>query len=275
MILAGRELIHVDKEMILEHYVPLGLPIPFKEWKVYPITVRDSIHWKQNFNILTVEKNNINSIEVIQMSYLKFLVMTGIEDSTIFERLFTLLSLCLDLKHYNLDIELVDGGQDVKLSIAPYIEVGEGKILPDFSQVRYINSQEFDELKTIILYQNIFDYDDSYIDPDVKKAIDEYYALLNRHSPDVSLERRIAVVSASTGMTLEQILGMTFRAFNLLFDTIVDKVDYTILKHAECLPDVKFKKPVEHWVYKEPRNKYKDAFVDYDQVASKINSSNI
>lgn len=265
----------VDKDTILQHYVPLGIPIPYKEWNVYPITVQNSIHWKQNFNVLTVEKNNINSIDVIQMSYLKFLVVLGMEDDEVFNRLFTILTICLNLENQKLDVEPIGKGEDVRLSITPYIEVNENKIIPDFSQTRYITSQDFDELKRIILYQNIYDYDDSYIDPDVKKAIDEYYALMNRKTPDVELERRIAIVTASTGLTLEQILPMTFRAFNLLFDTVVDKVDYTIMRHAECLPDVQFKKPVEHWVYKEPRNKYKDAFVDYDKVASKINSSNI
>lgn len=265
----------MDKELILNYYVPLGLPIPFKKWHVFPITVKDSYFWKKTFDILMVDKNSINNIEIIQMSYLKYLVVEGLKDETVLGKLNNILSLCLHLQNYTLDIELEEKTNEVVLLIVPNVEVNSGKILPNYSEAKKITAQEFDELKKIILYQNIYGYDDKYIDPDVKKVINRYYSVVNRNTPIVTLEKRIAVVMASTGMTLEQINNMTFRSFNLVFDTIVDKVDYTILRQAELSPDIEFKKPIEHWVFKEEHDKYKDAFVDYDQVASKINSTNI
>lgn len=52
---------------------------------------------------------------------------------------------------------------------------------------------------------------------------------------------------------------------------MVQRIDYQILKQAECA-GAKFQQPIEHWIYYEEKDKYAEGLVDYDTVEQKINS---
>lgn len=263
----------MDKELLLNHYITLGLPVPFKDWEIFPIKVKDNYKWSDSVDILTIEKNTINDVKIIQMSYLDFVIMLGVNDNSYLTKLKTILELCLGIKDCAIDLK-IDNNTVIGLIITPYIINKDGEEEKDYFQSKEITAEDFDEIKRIILFQNIYDYSDEYIDPDVKKAIDEYYSVSNRNTPQVSMEDKIITVLSSTAITKQELLEMPLRHFYLLFNTVVDKVDYTIMQLADCFPDVKFKKPIEHWVYKQKHDKYKEAFVDYDAMASKINGTN-
>lgn len=267
----------IDKETILEDYVPFAEPIPFKDWEVHPITVKKSKWWKEACRILMIEKNYINDMEVLQMSYLKFLILLGLEEPDILPTLEKIIRTCL-----NIDDDLIVGmietedEKDFSLVIGPAIITKTGSKIINTNKAKTITSKEFEEFKTIVLIQNILEYDDSYIDPDVKKAIEEYYSLLNKDAEEVSFEKQIACVQSSTSFTLQQIKEMTYRSFMLLFETIVDKVEYPVIKGAE-LNGTTFKngKTFDHWVYKKKHDKFGDAFVQAKAFEGKLGVSGI
>lgn len=135
-----------------------------------------------------------------------------------------------------------------------------------------ISSKKFKELKRIYCYQNILDYNDDYIDPELKEALDEAARLRAGNTEQPTLERQKACIVASTGYKFEELGQLTLRKFALLVRIIVSKVDYTAYKTGEMSGMVTFKSPYPHWVYSNdnPRkNRFKD-IMSVDQIEKKI-----
>lgn len=258
----------LDVEIITGKYAPLGEPIPYKDWLIYPIRMYNYFEWMGCYNILDIDKNSLNDIEIIKMSYLQFL-LTQIQHDRSFElKLVYILNMCLGLKddaHITWSIK----NGEANLLISDTLVTKSGRKIPDENSMRIITAQDFDEIKRIILYQNVIDYSDEYIDPDVKAAMDEYYELKNKDGSSITLEKQIAVVQSANGMTEETIRNMTVRGFQMLFNTIIDKVDYPINRMAEA-QGVKFDHPIEHWAFKKPKDKFSEVFTSFDSFKNKI-----
>ena len=146
-------------------------------------------------------------------------------------------------------------------------------VILDDNTALTISADDFDEIRRIILYQNILDYTDRYIDPDVRKTVDDYYRLKNKDSKNVPLEHKMICVQSKTGMSIESIGKLTIRNFLQLFSIIVEESEYTALKLAEC-NGIKFKTPIEHWAYKARKDKYSEAFCDADSFINEVQSAN-
>lgn len=256
-----------DVKDFVSQYCAVDEPVPYNGLLIYPWIVKDFYRFGTSWDILTIKKNEIPDVKIIQMSYLEFILSvmcnnyveyenTGRTIGSIYlEKLENI--LCLSF-HVNVDEISVKYDKNRYSLIIKGIE---------------ISSKQFDEIIKIILFQNIYDYFDDYIDPEFKKAIDEYYAIKNKGIIVPDLEKKITVVTASTGIVKSELLKMTYREFENLFHTVLDMVDYKILKQAESSGMVKFDKPVEHWVYKQEKNRYEEAFTSYDGLKNKIEKS--
>ena len=135
-----------------------------------------------------------------------------------------------------------------------------------------ITSKKFKELKRIYCYQNILDYNDDYIDPELKEALDEAARLRAGNTEQPTLERQKACVVASTGYKFDELGQLTLRKFALLVRVIAAKVDYIAYKTGEMSGMVTFKSPYPHWIYSNdnPRkNRFKD-IMSVDQIEKKI-----
>lgn len=53
-----------------------------------------------------------------------------------------------------------------------------------------LTATEFDEVRRIILYQNIYNYDDTPMSEDVRRVVEQYYTLKNKGIIPPSLQRR-------------------------------------------------------------------------------------
>ena len=116
------------------------------------------------------ELQDYNSVEIIQMSYLEFVLDVLLEqscDEEISENAFklsTILSMSLGV------YEARKGMFRNKPCLTLHDESGKTLAL--------ITPKEFNELKKIILFQNIINYDDRYLSPEIKKEIAERLKLL-------------------------------------------------------------------------------------------------
>ena len=120
---------------------------------IYPIKVKDFPIYANCKELLEIDKNTINDIDVIQMNYLEFLinrVLVDINTQSLFAMLF---QLCI---HKNIALSK-DNGKDC------IVVLGENDIIESI-----ISAKEFEDIKKIILFQNDKDYDDRYVNPDVK-----------------------------------------------------------------------------------------------------------
>ena len=123
------------------------------------------------------------------------------------------------------EIQFYADDKTEKLQIGKVLNVIQGHIILDDNTALTISADDFDEIRRIILYQNILDYTDRYIDPD-------YYRLKNKDSKNVPLEHKIICVQSKTGMSIESIGKLTIRNFLQLFSIIVEESEYTALKFA-------------------------------------------
>lgn len=244
-------------------YVMLDNPIPFKEkLYIYPIKVKDFYSFNSFIDIFLIEKNKIPEVRIIQMNYLQFITRELFRSNELYNgykigdlwnyKFFSLLSLVF--KKDTSDIVLK--------------EDENGKVYIKIEDVE-INAKEFDELRKIVLFQNIYDYDDTEMSDDFRKVVEEYYALKSKGIKDITLEDKIDVVMKSLRADIEQISNMTYRRLCKQFQLAIDEIDYIV----GCYGYTR-EKPPEHWIYKSNKGKYDDVFIDADSFKNKIQSAN-
>lgn len=247
----------------VSRYAALDEPIPYKDLLIKPILVRDYYKFSVYSDVLYIEKNEIQDLEVIQMNYLDFLFDYIFQDKRVInekaqytmgelyqEKLFQILTLCL-------------GAKDIRV----YKNCNHNILIVDNVA---INSNEFDDIRRIIMYQNIYDYEDEYISPDIKKAMADYFAVKNQGMTSPELEDKMAELTAMTGILKKDILDMTYREFENVFDASMGRLEYQINRTAEMSGMVKFDKPIRHWIYQRKRNKFEEAFTSYKEFKKKI-----
>lgn len=257
----------VDIEQLNRKYFYKNKPVKFKLKcgeiiKIYPILVRDWDVFEESYDILTFPKNDIPSPEIISMKYMDFMISILLMDEINQIKLSNVLSLCLKFENIKFGF---DNNNNYVLNV--YEE--ENYIHEKFK----IFSKDFDDIKKIILYQNIVGYDDTLISKDIKNLINDYHQIRNENIEPLTLEKKIIFLGNEIGMTTKEILDMTYREFSNRFDMAVEKLDYQIYKTAEMSGNVKFDKKIEHLIYKSKKNKFEEYFVNKDEFTNKINNA--
>lgn len=253
-----------DIEYLQRKYFYKGKPVPYKlkcgvEIMIYPVMVEDGDIFENSYDILTFNKSEIPIPEIIQMSYLQFLIEIMLREDVNQYKLHDIFSICLK-------------EEDIRFGIENNKSI---LIICENDRVKAkINHKDFDEIKKIILYQNIKDYDDSYISKDMRNIINEYYRATNSNIEPLTLEDKMAFLGNEANLLTEEMLKMTYREFNNRFNWAVDKMDYQINRTAEMSGNVKFDKKLEHLIYKRKKNKYEQFFTDKDAFTNKINNAN-
>ena len=247
------------------NYIEMDKPIPYvtrhkQVISLYPVKLKEANDFVNCYNVLTIDKNIFEDIEIIQSSYLQFLLQMVLgqdlfgkveKHSMRYWQFVRIIELCFGLN---------------KIEEQFKIKINEkGKFILEINDV-IIDYKDFDNIIQIIQYQNIYDYEDERdLNPDYKKAVDEYYSLVNKNKEPITLERKISIVSAHNGMLKKDLLEMTFYSFTSLFNAVVEQIDYVVNKNFEANGG-KFKKPIEHFAYKNKKGKYADAFVNKKNI---------
>ena len=262
----------IDSQILLNQYIPFNKAVPYKHLNIHAIKLCDLYGVSKALDVLQIDKNTLGQMEFISMSNLRFALLGAETDIGFAESLELLLRKALNIPNDFILQKYINEKQEF-IAFGKKKDVVYDNIIFDEKTVIQISAEDFDEIKRIILYQTLPDYTDKYIDPDVKRAADEYYRLKNKGAKNVTLEHKIICVQAKTGMTLEEIGNLTIRNFYQLFDVIVDEEEYKINKSAE-FNGVQFKEPTEHWAYKEKKDKYAEAFCDADSFSTYVQSAN-
>lgn len=242
----------VDIDILTKAFFTIDEPVPYKLddkniLYIIPVLVKDSEVFSSSCDVLQIDKNSMPSVEIIQMSYLDFLVKVLIpsdESKLWLDKLFNIMRLCLGWDNWSLQF-------DDKNKISLINNVTK----------QAINGKQFDDIKRIILYQNLLHYDDEYIDPDLKKAIEETNKLRAANIVPPSLERRISIITSHCGVVKREQLVMTMRSHQSLFDECNGEVEYTttrpIALYAGKAKDVE-------WMYKAKKDKYSNYIVSLE-----------
>ena len=238
----------IDIDFLTSAYFIFDEPVPYdlgrgKQIYIYPITLRQSEFFMKAVSILLIDKNSIPKPEIIQMSYFDFIFkILFVQDKNNANRLATILKYCLHIDEPKF-------GKNEK-----------GKIyLVDESTDITINHQQFQDIKKIILYQNIYKYDDSYINPEAKAAMNQVDMLKNAKYEPLSLERKLGIISAHTGISKKEQLEMTLRSHTVLFEEVCGEVEF-----MSSWPIVLYNgnaDKAERWIYKTKKNRFDDYFI--------------
>lgn len=241
----------IDLDFLKSAYFYFDLPVVYElgkgqTIKINPVSVRNSEIFTSSADILSIDKNSSSSPEIIQMSYLKFLIEVLLPVNKLAkQKLINILLLCLGMED-------------------PVIKKRDNKIfLYDSKLDVEISAKHFEDIRRIIMYQNNPHYDDSYINPDIKQAMDELDYVRNKDYVMPTLERKMAIISAHTGIRKKEQEEMTYRSHVLLFEEISGEVEhmttYPIALYAGKADTI------SHWIYKKKKDKLDGYFVSADK----------
>ena len=246
----------VDIELLKLAYFALDEPVPYKlktgqAILIKPIMVKDSMLFMASVDVLKIDKNSLGSVEAIQASYLKFLQkMIFPSNDIMVQKFLNILDLCLELKGIYLCNDEME---------RTFIQTENGIV---------ISAKEFDDIAKIILYQNLPDYDDKYINPDIKKSMQEVDRLKNKDYESPDFERQIGIIESHTGILKEQLLKKTWRSFQILFREVCGEIEFYTTRPAAIAVGAGDK--VDHYIFKKRKDKFDGYFVDMDKFSHEV-----
>ena len=273
----------------VDKYVTLQKPVPLHNLQIKPVLVRDFFQFNNAKDVLNIEKNKIPNIEIIQMTYLRFLLTIMIEQDGFKEDFLTILALSLGVKYDATkrnpsfepneiltqqtrkdESEVWINGWDVRFRLS------DDKVilcLYDDENLVEIDDAQFDDLRKVILFQNIYKYDDTEMSDDFRRVVEEYYRLKNKDIVLPTLEDRLMAVCVSSAYKLEELYTMPLRLFDALLEYSVDKLEYQVNKLIVNLAQGKVEGlHLSHWVYKTKKDKYSEIFTDAQDLVKKVTS---
>ena len=249
----------IDINLLTRTYFYFDEPVIYKlnnyDLQIFPITVKQSEFFLHSIGLFSVDKNSAPNVEIIQMSYLRFILSVLIPaDDANLSKFTNLLSLCLHMDDPRIQITNAN-----KINL---IE-GEGKYS--------INELQFEDIRRIILYQNLIRFDDTYINPELKKAMQETDELKNKDIDYPTIERKMAIITAHTGLSKKEQMDMTYRSHSLLFEEVYNEVDFTTIRPAVAFSGNDNK--LEHWIFKKKKNKMDKYITQVDKYAQSMGSN--
>ena len=273
----------------VDKYVTLQKPVPLYNLQIRPVLVRDFFQFNNAKDVLNIEKNKIPNIEIIQMTYLRFLLTIMIEQNGFKEDFLTILALSLGVKY---DATKRNPSFEPNEILTQQTRKGESEVWINGWDVRFrfnedkvvlclyddedlveIDDAQFDDLRKVILFQNIYKYDDTEMSDDFRRVVEEYYRLKNKDIVLPTLEDRLMAVCVSSAYKLEELYTMPLRLFDALLEYSVDKLEYQVNKLIVNLAQGKVEGlHLSHWVYKTKKDKYSEIFTNAQDLVKKVTS---
>lgn len=256
----------VNIEALSLAYFSNSEPIPYSLKKgesvlIYPILLKDAPLYDWAIDILEYNKNEINDINIIQMSYLDYIneyifKQYKVEDeSSPIYKLSTIFKLCLNEDYIAIEKD--------KGKTCVVICEKDGTIK------KIINHKEFDDISKIILHQNNANYDDRYISPEVRELMQEYYKVKYSNISSPSLERKKAFVCSKTGKNFSELGKLTYREFELIYSACVDSEIYMATKITEASYKYEVKEQTKHPLFDTKKDPYAELFEDTSILSGK------
>lgn len=228
--------------------LPAEYKIGDKILHIYPISVKDSEVFLSSMSVISIDKNAVDSVEIIQMSYLDFVYKVLFQDVVNVSKFLNILKYCL---HIN----------------KPFVGYTEQNrpYLRDNETGLEIKAKDFENIRRIILYQNLIHYDDEYINPDIKKMMSEVDAVKGVGVEQPTIERKMAIITAHCGISKQEQMDMTFRSHSLLFEEVYGEVEFETTRPIMMYAGKG--NEIDHWIYRKKKGKFDGYMTDTDRYA--------
>ena len=243
----------VDLKDLELRYFCNGYDVPYEVTNggilyIKPILVKDYPYYEVSKGLLEINKNEINNIDIIKMSYLEFI--------------FNLINVDISYNNSLIDICRLALGYE-KIAIGLHNKKKCLLLCDEENTVKYIiTSKEFDDIIKIILNQNDANYDNRYVNPEVKELMAEYYKVRHSDIRTPSLEEKKAYVVSKTGIDINRINDMSYRLFDLVYNSCVNSEIYFAQKMVQCAYKYEVKEDVKHPLFEPKKDPYAEIFED-------------
>lgn len=186
-----------------------GEPFNYKDILIYPIKMKDCINFYNSVNCLLLEKNKIPDVQVIKMSYLAFLFALSKQYKNILKLLDNLLYLVLRDQTFKFSY---DYNHKFYLVINKDIEINGEMVNRDI----FLDEKDFENIRKIILKQNLIKFDNELMDEEVKRALEEAQEFMSgkNKSSQANLEELITAYHCAMGYEYKKIKELTIYQFN-------------------------------------------------------------
>lgn len=241
-------------------YLTTDLPIPYRELLFYPIKVKDYGKFTVVAQSLILEKNSIPDVNIISMTYLKYLieisknVSDGVSPIELFD---ALLRMSLNIKEDEITYGIDSSG-------SAYFLIRNEKY----------NSDDFENIREIIAIQNELELPDETIQKSVRDEIEKAKRYKQKMSggKNASLEEQIVALSVLTGWSLSSVYDMPIRKFIMAIRRADHILHSKIYLNASLSGMVTFKDKsvVKHWLAEINNNNDENVIVDLKDLQSKI-----
>ena len=141
----------------------------------------------------------------------------------------------------------------------------------------FYDSDDFDNIKQIILEQNAVEQINENIRKEVRDELDKLQSTVRRLSSSIKMcgfEDQLICVSIGTGFSLKKVNNLTIRKFKKYIERIDSKITFEVYKPAILSGNVTSKDknfPLPWMADLESDNKYSDILVNEDEIKGKIN----
>jgi hypothetical protein len=256
--------------MDISHYTTYDLPVPYKNIKLYPVTVKDYTLFNIYSRCLTVDKNSIPDPKIISMTYLEYIFNITEKNPIDYPYLIwfdRLLAMCLKED---------DTFGEIEKSIKRYRYDDKTKKPFFLIQKERYTSDDFEKIKEIIAEQNMVELIDENVSKEVRDSMEKAREFKRKISgtKTASIEDYIISLSISTGWSHKYIYSMTIRKFIKSIRRMDNLIHYKIYMTASMSGMVEFKDKsfIKHWLtdLDDDENKYGDVTVDLQEMQDKV-----
>jgi hypothetical protein len=254
--------------MDINYYAVYDLSVPYRNIKIYPVTVKDYMLFGVYSQCLYLEKNTIPDAKIISMSELEYIYYASTKPEDSFPYLLwwdRLLAMCIKD-----DESFIDIGESIKRY--KYDKKEKPFFIIDGEEY---TSKDFEEIRDIIANQNLIEAPDENISKEVKDSMEaakEYKQKISGAKPAL-FEDYIIALSIATGWTFDYIYSMSIRKFTKSITRMDNLIHYKIYLAASMsgMADFKDKSFIKHWLSNlDNDDKYGDVSMSMDSIQSKI-----
>lgn len=251
-------------DLNISFYTTFDKPYPYistfdkskniKPIMIYPAIVENLFLFYHLAKVLTIDKNNIPDKDIIQMSYLEFLIKMSTTDNKFMDMLNYLFAMVLKN-----DTQKLEYGFIKKKN--PIIRI---------NGIIY-NHKDFENIRQIICEQNLVDLPNEKIAKPILDSIELAKKLRNSKIKMGGLEDQIIALSVETGIPIQDIYKMTIRKFRKMIERTDHILHYKIYLAASMSGFVEFKDKniIKHWLtdlQKDPLSE----LIPYDDFKNKL-----
>jgi hypothetical protein len=227
-------------------------PIPYKDKTLlYPVLMENVFEFQKYISVLNIPKNDIDDVEIMRMSYLKFIIEISMQQGYegLFDSLFRLMQLVLRDEYISFDI--TDKGKHI-------IRLSNGNFLTEF---------DFSKIRPIIAQQNDFELEDDDMNPELRKQMRETNAFLAKKNNSAPMMQRILSYQYVMQCDWDYIMSIPIMRFNRSLETISHIKQADLLQQALYGGTKEFKNPEKLPTWLTAIDKSKDGrVVDADEL---------